>query len=64
LFKASTFSSPIFPILGEIFPNGNYIFNIRNMRSTVASFDQSAKSVSYTALLIEVLTGTVRILLN
>jgi hypothetical protein len=60
LFKLSGIPSPMFPMLGEMFPQANYIFNLRNLRGTMASLEQMIKCIPYTALLAELSTGKVR----
>jgi hypothetical protein len=60
-FQICCLTCPIFPMLGEMYPDAQFIFNTRNLKGTMASHGQIVNSIPYIALLIELFTGKVRV---
>ncbi len=56
MIKVCTLTCPIFPMLSEMFPEANYIFNTRNLPGTMASYMQIVNSIPWIAKLIEFCT--------
>ncbi len=59
IIKVCTLTCPIFPMLSEMFPDANYIFNTRNLASTMASYMQIINTIPWMAKVIEFFTGRV-----
>ena len=59
LIKICALACPIFPMLSEMYPDANYMFNTRLLKGTMGSYAQIVHHIPITCKLVEFFTGTV-----
>ena len=59
MIKICALTCPIFPMLNEMYPDANFMFNTRLLKGTMASYAQIVHHIPITAKLVELFTGTV-----